>query len=86
MEKRAPRKKPRLTEGKKNIIQSLIEKYHIETVEDTQATLKDLLGGTIENMLQAEMNYRLGYEAYERSDEENYRNGLKPKKLRNSYG
>ncbi len=86
MEKRAPRKKTRLTEGKKNIIQSLIEEYDIETAEDIQAALKDLLGGTIENMLQAEMNHHLGYEAYERSDEENYRNGLKPKKLRSSYG
>lgn len=36
-----------LTEGKKNIIASLIEEYDIETADDIQEVLKDLLGGTI---------------------------------------
>ena len=76
----------RLTEGKKNIIQALIEEYDIETAEDIQEALKDLLGGTIENMMQTEMNHHLGYEPYERTTEANYRNGLKSKKLRSSYG
>lgn len=41
------KRKKRLTEGKKNIMASLIEEYDIKTAEDIQDTLKDLLGGTI---------------------------------------
>ena len=40
------KRKERLTEGKKNIMASLIEEYDIKTAEDIQDTLKDLLGGT----------------------------------------
>ena len=36
-----------LTEGKKNIISALMDEYEIETADDIQAALKDLLGGTI---------------------------------------
>lgn len=57
-----------LTEGKKNIIASLIEEYDIETADDIQEALKDLLGGTIKSMMEAEMDEHLGYESYERSD------------------
>ena len=47
-----------LTEGKKNIISSLIEEYDIETADDIQAALRDLLGGTIKSMMEAEMYAR----------------------------
>lgn len=75
-----------LTEGKKNIIAGLLEEYDIETAEDIQAALADLLGGTIKGMMEAEMNDHLGYEKSERSDSENARNGYKPKKVQSSYG
>ena len=75
-----------LTEGKKNIITALLEEYDIETVEDIQDALKELLGGTIKSMMEAEMDDHLGYESYERSDNENYRNGTKSKKVRSKYG
>ena len=39
-----------------------------------QEALKDLLSGTIQSMLEAEMNEHLCYEKYERDDEPNYRN------------
>ena len=42
-----------LTEGKKNIIATLIEEYDIKTAEDIQEALKDLLGGTIRSMVEA---------------------------------
>jgi hypothetical protein len=35
-----------LTEGKKNIIAALMDEYEIETADDIQEALKDLLGGT----------------------------------------
>ena len=75
-----------MTEGKRNIIQGLLQEYDIETAEDIQDALKDLLSGTIQEMLEAEMNDHLGYEKYERSEEPNYRNGTKSKRVRSKYG
>ena len=37
-----------LTDGKRNIINALINEYDIKTAEDIQDALKDLLGGTIQ--------------------------------------
>ena len=80
------KKKITMTEGKKNIIAALLQEYDIQTAEDIQDALKDLLGGTIQNMLEAEMDQHLGYEPYERSDNPNSRNGKKSKSIRSTYG
>ena len=37
-------------------------------------------------MMEAEMDEHLGYESYERSDNDNYRNGTKKKTVRSNYG
>lgn len=75
-----------MTEGKRNIIQQLLQEYDIETAEDIQAALKDLLGGTIKEMMEAEMDEHLGYGKSERYDSDDYRNGYKPKRVNSSYG
>ncbi|AZV55938.1 IS256 family transposase [Clostridium sp. AWRP] len=75
-----------MTDGKRNIITSLISEYDIKSAEDIQDALKDLLGGTLQEMLEGEMDNHLGYEKYGRSDEANYRNGKKSKKVRSKYG
>jgi len=75
-----------LTEGKKNIIAALLDEYDIETAEDIQDALKDLLGGTIQDMMEAEMDHHLGYKPYERSENLNARNGRKSKNVRSKYG
>ena len=75
-----------MTEGKRNLIQGLLQEYDIETAQDIQDALKDLLSGTVQQMLEAEMDNHLGYEKYERSEEPNYRNGTKPKRVRSKYG
>ena len=49
-----------MTEGKRNIIYQLLEEYDIPSVEDIQDALKDLLGGTIKEMMEAEMDEHLG--------------------------
>ena len=86
----ARQKKPvhrvQMTEGKRNIIHQLLEEYNIQTAEDIQDALKDLLGGTIKEMMEAEMDDHLGYEKSERSDTDNYRNGYKRKRVNSSYG
>lgn len=75
-----------LNENKRNIIAALIDEYDIETAEDIQEALRDLLGGTIKSMMEAEMDDHLGYERYERNDTSNYRNGTKSKRIRSTYG
>lgn len=75
-----------MTEGKRNIIAGLLQEYDIETADDIQEALKDLLGGTIQEMLEAEMDDHLGYDRYERSTESNSRNGSKQKTVRSKYG
>ena len=63
----AKRRREKMSEGKKNIIASLIQEYDIKTAEDIQEALKDLLGGTIQEMMEAELDEHLGYDEYERS-------------------
>lgn len=75
-----------MTEGKRDIIRKLIEEYNIETATDIQEALKDLLGGTIKEMMEAEMDNHLGYGKSERSDSDDYRNGYKSKRINSSYG
>ena len=79
-------RKRKLNENKKNIIASLIEEYDIQTAADVQEALKDLLGGTIQEMMEAELDNHLGYKSYERSDNPDYRNGTKSKTLRSTVG
>lgn len=75
-----------MTENKRNIISALLEEYEIHSAADIQEALKDLLGSTIQDMLESEMNEHLGYNKYEHSDTPNYRNGRKTKKIKSSYG
>lgn len=75
-----------MTEGKRNIIRQLLEEYDIQSAEDIQDALKDLLGGTIKEMMEAEMDDHLGYEKSERPDCDDYRNGYKRKSVNSRYG
>ena len=86
----AREKKPvhrvQMTEGKRNIIQMLLQEYNIESAQDIQEALKDLLGGTIKEMMEVEMDEHLGYSKSQRSDSDDYRKGYKPKKVNSSFG
>ena len=75
-----------MTDGKRAIIQGLLQEYDIESAADIQEALKDLLGGTIKEMMEAEMDDHLGYSKSERSDSDDYRNGYKSKRITTSYG
>ena len=76
------KKREPLNPEKKNIIAELIKTYKIKTAQDIQDALKDLLGDTIQEMLESEMNEHLGYEKYERGENTNSRNGYKTKRVR----
>ena len=78
--------KIKMTDGKRAIIQKLFQEYNIESTTDIQDALKDLLGGTIKQMMETEMDEHLGYSKSERSNSENARNGYKTKRVNSSYG
>lgn len=81
-----PPHKVEMTEGKREIIKGLLSEYDIQSAEDIEEALKDLLGGTIKEMMEAEMDRHLGYEKSERSDSDDYRNGYKSKNVKSRFG
>ena len=81
-----PVHKVQMTEGKRKIIRQLLKEYEIVSAKDIQEALKDLLGGTIKEMMEAEMDNHLGYGKSERSDSDDYRNGYKTKRVNSSCG
>lgn len=77
-----------ITPQKRELINQLISEYDITSIKDLQEALKDLFGGTIQNMLEAELDNHLGYEKYEPTESEkpNYRNGHTSKTLKSTVG
>jgi transposase-like protein len=75
-----------MTEGKRDIIQQLLQEYNIESVQDIQDTLKYLFGGTIKEVMEIKTNDHLGYSKSKRSDRDDYQNGHKIKRVNSSYG
>ena len=79
-----------MTDGKRAIIQQLLQEYDIQDAKDIQDALKDLLGGTIKEMMEAEMDHHLGYEKSERTNSldvvRDYWNGYKTKQVNSSFG
>lgn len=82
-----PRKsKHAIPDEKLEIMRRIIEGYNVQTTADLQDALKDLLGGTIQTMLEQEIETQM--EEREEADHEysDSRNGYKPKTLRSSVG
>ena len=57
-----------MTEGKRQIISNLLSEYDIKSANDIQEALKDLLGGTIKEMMETEIDTHLGYSKLEHSN------------------
>lgn len=75
------------TEGKKAVVNALLDNYDIHNVSDIEGALKDLLGQTLKEMLESEMDNHIGFEKNTHQDDrDNYRNGYRNKKVRSSYG
>ena len=70
------------------LIKELIEQYGVKTTDDIKDMLKELLGETIQTMLEGEIEEELGYSKYnyEEKKTQNSRNGYSPKKVRSEYG
>ena len=78
----------KLSPERKEFINSLIEHYHPEDVNDVQEMLKDLLGDTLQGMLETEMDDKLGYSKYDYKNKEtdDSRNGFSKKTVTSSLG
>ncbi len=60
----------KLSPERKAFINSLIEYYHPEDATDVQEILKDLLGDTLQGMIETEMDEKLGYSKYDYKSKE----------------
>ena len=73
---------------RKAFINSLLEHYKPNDAHDVQEMLKDLLGDTLQGMLEAEMDEKLGYSKYDyqNKDTDDSRNGYSKKTVTSSMG
>ena len=73
---------------RKAFINSLLEHYQPKDAQDVQEMLKDLLGETLQGMLEAEMDDHLGYSKYDYKNKEtdDCRNGYSSKTVTSSMG
>ena len=78
----------KMTPERKEFIDSLIAHYNPKDISDVQEMLKDLLGDTLQGMLEAEMDEHLGYTKYDyrNKETEDSRNGHSPKTVTSSMG
>jgi len=82
-----PRKsKHAIPDEKKELLVSLIETYNIQTTADLQEALKDLLGGTIQTMLEQEISSQIEEREAASPEYNDSRNGYKDKTLRSTMG
>ncbi|USS02529.1 IS256 family transposase [Clostridium septicum] len=74
--------------SKKELIKILAKDPNIKTAEDIQNVLKDLFGGMLQQMLEAELDNHLGYEKhdYQNKNTTNSRNGKSRKTMKSNLG
>jgi transposase-like protein len=70
------------------LIKELLSVYEVKDTGDIKSMIRDLVGDTLQSMLNSEMDEHLGYEKYDTSNKEtdNSRNGRSKKSLRSEYG
>ena len=73
---------------KRSFIKGLLEHYQHKDAQDVQNMLKDLLGETLQDMLESEMDEHLGYSKYDyrNKETEDSRNGYSAKTVTSSMG
>ena len=78
----------KLSPERKAFVNSLLEHYQPKDAQDVQEMLKDLLGDTLQGMLEAELDESLGYSKYDykNKETENSRNGYSKKTVVSSMG
>lgn len=73
--------------SKKDIVKYIIDEYGVTSPTDITNALKDLLGETLQDMLNSEFDEHMGYDKYDqKTDKTNYRNGTSKKTVKISQG
>lgn len=73
--------------SKKDIVKYIIDEYGVTTPNDITNALKDLLGETLQEMLDAEFNEHMEYDKYDQiTQKDNYRNGSSKKTVKTTHG
>lgn len=71
----------------KELIKEIVRKGNFNSAADIQEALKDLMKEFIQESLEAELDNQLGYDKYEKKeDNNNSRNGYSKKKVKSSFG
>ena len=71
----------------KEILKLIQENYDINTAQDLSSALKEMFKGALQEMMNAEFDFSMGYSKYDKTKEKtNYRNGTTKKKLKSEFG
>ena len=72
----------------KNLLKQIVKEKGLKTVEDAENFIKELLGPTIQALLEAEIETELGYSKYDYKNKktDNSRNGSTKKTIRTNHG
>ena len=78
----------KLSPERKELIKSLLKDYNPKDASDVHEMLKELLGDTLQGMLESELDEHLGYSKYDYrgKETENSRNGFSKKTVTSSMG
>ena len=71
---------------KRELLRQLVDTYQVESAQDLQEALKDLLGETLQTMLEQELEDQMQESKAQDSSYKDSRNGYKDKTLRSSMG
>lgn len=73
---------------RKELIKELIKEFDLKDTNDISSMFRELMGDTIQEMLNSELDEELGYEKYNQSNKktENSRNGFSEKSMRSEHG
>lgn len=73
--------------SKKDIVKYIIDEYGVTSLNDIANALKDLLGETLQEMLDTEFDEHMGYDKYDQTvKKDNYRSGTSKKQLKHLKG
>ena len=71
--------------SKKDIVKYIIDEYGVTSPNDITNALKDLLGETLQEMLDTEFDEHMGYDKYDQKTDKN-RSGTSKKQLKHLKG
>mgnify|MGYP004511706239 CR=1 FL=1 len=81
-------KKNKVSPERMELAKKLVKEYDIRTVTEAQNLLKEIFAPMLQSMLEGELDDKLGYDRYERTEEvkPNSRNGHSQKTITTAYG